>query len=317
MIPMKKPIAALLVLIVLLAAASCAIIDTRSGATVPKATTAANTTPKTVTVTHALGTVKVPYNPNKVVVLDLAVLDMLDFMALGARVVGIPDITGDGYFAKYEDVQQLGTLPDIDTNAIKALKPELIVIGEALHAKYEELSEIAPVIYVSLDLAGGYTKALKANAFSIANIFGKALDTNAHLTELERRIDALAPGDKTALAVLLDGSAARLMDGTDGCVAFLREAGFAWPAEMADYESGGSNYLDTVAAVNPDYIFVVATEDAAAQKTAFLASDRIKSTDAYQNSRIIFLDPAAWHHALGGITATKMMVEELESLLKK
>lgn len=45
-------------------------------------------------------------------------------------------------------------------------------------------------------------------------------------------------------------------------------------------------------------------------------NDLVKSTNAYKNNRMIYLDIPAWYVASSGITATETMVTDIESLTK-
>ena len=46
-----------------------------------------------------------------------------------------------------------------------------------------------------------------------------------------------------------------------------------------------------------------------------LENDLIKSTKAYENDRIIYLDAHVWYVSSGGLTGTMKMVEEIEKAL--
>ena len=77
-------------------------------------------------------TLDVPYNPKRIAVLDMAVLDMLDNWGLGDRVVGMPKSSFVDYLSSYNDnpgIANLGTLKEVDLEALMSCEPDLIFIG--------------------------------------------------------------------------------------------------------------------------------------------------------------------------------------------
>ncbi len=102
----------------------------------------------------------VPYDPQRVAVLDMASLDILDALNLGDRVVGSADTSLD-YLQSYvtdEAVANLGTIKEADLEAVMACEPDVIFIGGRLASSYDALSEIAPVVYLSTDTNLGTIK---------------------------------------------------------------------------------------------------------------------------------------------------------------
>lgn len=70
---------------------------------------------------------------------------------------------------------------------------------------------------------------------------------------------------------------------------------------------------------DPDYIFVmdraaVAGGDVSAKQV--MDNDLIKSTKAFKNNDIIYLDAHVWYVSSGGITGTMKMIEEVQSSLQ-
>ena len=116
-----------------------------------------------MTIKHELGEDStVTKNPEKVVVFDFGILDTFD--ELGIEVAGLPQANIPSYLSKYEDEKytNLGSLKEPDFEAIHALKPDVIFISTRQAELYEELSEIAPTVYVGLDTAH-YMDSFKQN----------------------------------------------------------------------------------------------------------------------------------------------------------
>ena len=73
--------------------------------------------------------------------------------------------------------------------------------------------------------------------------------------------------------------------------------------------------------LNPDYLFVLDRDSAINTEGAKLArevmeNELVKKTSAYQNGNVVYLTPSVWYLAEGGITATDVMLRDLEEGLK-
>ena len=91
---------------------------------------------------------EVPYDAERIAVMDMASLDILDSLGLGERVVGTSD-TSLEYLQDYvtnENIENLGTIKEADMEAVMSCEPDVIFIGGRLSKIYDELSEIAPVV---------------------------------------------------------------------------------------------------------------------------------------------------------------------------
>src|SRR5699024_6566154 len=99
-----------------------------------------------VTITDEIGSVEVPVNPERVVVLDYGALENLDLV--GANVVGIPKTGLPDYLSKYEDdsIEDLGNLIEVSMEKINNLQPDRSMRGGGPEDSYEEWSKIAPTI---------------------------------------------------------------------------------------------------------------------------------------------------------------------------
>ena len=129
---------------------------------------------------------EVPYDPQRIAILDMASLDILDALGVaGGRVVGSADTSLD-YLQSYvtdENVANLGTIKTADLEAVMAAQPDVIFIGGRLASSYDALSEIAPVVYLSTDTQLGVVESVRQNAATIASLFG-----------LESKVDELMAG---------------------------------------------------------------------------------------------------------------------------
>jgi iron complex transport system substrate-binding protein len=297
--------------------------------------------PSKVTVSHARGTVEVPYNPLRVAVLDMSVLDMLDAWGLGERVLGMPKDSRVGYLMKYTDdptITNLGSLKEVDMEALNSLEPDVIFIGGRLSAEYDNLSEIAPVVLMMIDHSAGYMKGFKANVAAVASIFGKEAESEELISGFDERIAALssAASGKTAIVGMVTSSSFNALPSGSRCSVITNEAAFTnltKPGAAARERGGNSNAgqsanphgdaasFELLVEQNPDYIFVL-DRDAAIGTTGskvareVMENELVQKTDAYKNNRIVYLTPDVWYLAEGGITATDVMLRDLEEGLR-
>lgn len=135
--------------------------------------------PETITITSLNGNrepaeLEVPYAPQRIAILDMASLDILDALGVGDRVVGSASTSLD-YLQSYvtdENISNLGTIKEADLEAVMACEPDVIFIGGRLSKSYDALSEIAPVVYLATDSSLGVVESVRKNAATIASIFG-------------------------------------------------------------------------------------------------------------------------------------------------
>lgn len=290
------------------------------------------TAPKTVTITglNADGSatkVEVPFNPQRIAVLDMAALDTLDALGVGDRVVGSAQ-TSLEYLQTYmnDDVANVGTIKEADLEAIMACEPDVIFIGGRLASSYDALSEIAPVVYLSTDTEIGVVESVRKNATAIASLFGLEENVETLMADFDGRIEALsqfAEGKNAIVSMVTSGSLNVL--GNDGrCSLIGNEIGFeniGVNAQIDTATHGNEASFEFVVDKDPDYLFVMDRDAAIQTEGAQLAQDiveneLIKGTRAYQDGHIVYLaHPAVWYTAEGGVTALDIMLSDLEASL--
>lgn len=191
--------------------------------------------PETITITalNASGEpeeMEVPYDPERIAILDMATLDILDNLGLGDRVVGTAS-TSIEYLQDYatnDSLENLGTIKEADLEAVMACEPDIIFIGGRLSKSYDALSEIAPVVYLATDTEAGLVASVEKNADTIASIFGLEDQVAEKMAGFQARIDtlaALAEGKNAIVGMCTSGSFNVL--GNDGrCSIIGVEIGF-------------------------------------------------------------------------------------------
>ncbi len=268
----------------------------------------------------------VPYDPQRIAVLDMASLDILDRLGVGDRVVGSATTALD-YLQAYvtnEEIANLGTIKEADLEAVMASEPDVIFIGGRLSSSYDALSEIAPVIYLATDTEIGVVESVRQNATTIASLFGMEAEVDALMADFDARIAALAAfaEDQNAIVGLCTSGSFNVL-GSDGrCSMISVEIGFDNLGD-GDVTSthGNESSFELIVELNPDYIFVLDRDAAIATEGAKLAQEIVENelvmeTDAYKNGHIVYLaHPTVWYTAEGGITALDIMLQDLESAL--
>ena len=275
---------------------------------------------------------EVPYDPQRIAVLDLASLDILDNLGLGDRVVGSASTSID-YLSSYsenEDITNLGTIKEADLEAVMECEPDVIFIGGRLAASYDQLSEIAPVVFLATDAEVGLVQSVTNNATTIASMFGLESEVEEKVAGFTSRIEELSKvaEGKTALVGMTTSGSFNLLGNDGRCSIIGKEVGFEnLTTESTEKGStsthGNEASFETVVEKNPDYLFVMDRDSAIGTEGAQLAkeimeNELVKETDAYKNGNIVYLEnPAVWYTAEGGITALDTMLSDLENSLLK
>ncbi|MFC9600702.1 siderophore ABC transporter substrate-binding protein [Peribacillus butanolivorans] len=274
-----------------------------------------------ITVKHQLGETKVKTNPEKVVVFDMGTLDTLD--KLGVEVAAVPHDGLPKYLSKYEGTtENAGGLKEPDFEKINEIAPDLILISGRQSDAYEELSKIAPTVYVGVDTTK-YMESFEENVTLLGKIFGKEKEAAKEFASVEENITALkekAPTDKKGLIILASGGKVSAY-GPDSRFGIIHDV-FGVPAVDDKLEvstHGQSISFEYIAEKDPDYLFVVdrdavAGDGAAAKKT--VENDIVKNTKAYKEGNIVYLDPNYWYLSGGGLESVDSMVKEISKGIK-
>lgn len=339
---MKRFLSLVLALAMSMALAACSGGDAGSTA---NDTTSANTsqqgtaesgaqsgTPTEVTITSLNGSgekadLTVPYDPQRIAILDMASLDILDALGVGDRVVGTAD-TSLEYLQDYisDEIENLGTIKEADLEAVMACEPDVIFIGGRLASSYDALSEIAPVVYLSTDTELGVVESVRQNATTIASLFGLEAQVDELMAGFDSRIQALAENaaGHTAIVGLVTSGSFNVLGNDGRCSMIGREIGYeniGVDAEIDTSTHGNEASFEFIVEKDPDYIFVLDRDAAIQTEGAQLAqeimeNELVMGTRAYQDGHIVYLaHPAVWYTAEGGITALDLMLQDLESAL--
>jgi len=338
---MKKLLSILLAAMMILSMTACsnksiesAQDDITSDSSSQTPPTSESNTPDFITVTTLNGSkeemeLEVPYNPERIAVMDLGALDILDNLGLGDRIVGMSKGSSIDYLQSYvtnDDIMNLGTVKEADMEAVMECEPDVIFIGGRLSSIYDELSKIAPVVYLATDVEIGVIASTGRNAKTIASLFGLEDQIDALLDDYDARIAALqaiAEG-KTAIVGMVTSGGFNVLGNDGRCSMIGKELGFENIGVDADIDTsthGNDASFEFLIEINPDYIFIMDRDAAINAEGAQLAqevmdNELVPMTAAYKNGNIVYLEHSnVWYTAEGGITALGIMLQDLENSL--
>ncbi|MGY1988010.1 siderophore ABC transporter substrate-binding protein [Blastococcus sp. SYSU DS0669] len=271
-------------------------------------------------------TVEVPRNPERIVTFDIASLDTIG--ALGGEIAGAPLESVPEYLQGYlaDDAFNAGTLFEADLVEIEAQQPDLIVVANRSAALYEDLSEIAPT--VDLSLRGSYTDNLQRTTTFLGEVLGAEAQAAAALEEIDAGIEearaatadagaglglmvaggelsAMAPAGEDAVGPAVRGGLIYDVFGVEPAVEDVEAATHGEPVSF-------EFLLET----DPDTLWVVdrdaATGEGGAQPAAaVLDNEIVRQTTAAREDRIVYLDPQAWYIVFGGLDTTRIMIDDV------
>jgi len=281
---------------------------------------AAPAQPATITVQHAKGTATVPLKPQRVVVYDLAALDVMHSLQL--PVAGVAQAQYPEYLQSYADAkyQPAGSLFIPDYEALSRIQPDLIVVAGRSAAKYDVLSKIAPTLDLSVDnkqlLAG-----MQRNVDTLASLWGKQAEGQQLMAKVRSEVDGLKAVAAQAEPGLLVLAVNRNLSAQPPGARFglLHDVLGIKPAIPADPSKprGVPMKMEDIARLDPAWIYVIdrnAGTGTQADKDGhpvvpskqLFDNAQIRATQAGKNGRVVFLDPKGWY-LLGSAGPTAML----------
>lgn len=330
---MKKIITLMVAFAVTVCMAAC-------GNTEAKENVSAETKAETVTI-QALNEngektdIEVPYNPQRIAILDMPALDIVDALGVGDRVVGSAKVSID-YLSDYNPeesdgvIMNLGTVKTADLEKVAACEPDIIFIGGRLASIYTELEKIAPVVYLAVDYEAGIVESTRRNVQTIAAIFGKEAEADTLFTDFQPRIDALNAvlQEKDVLLGMYNANALGLMDTASQLNIIANELGAnnlgesVGEAEKATHGEEAS--WETIITLNPEYLFILdrstateAVDESVMGVREVIENELIKELDVYKDGKIVYFIEHAnvWYTSTGGVQALNTMLSDLETAL--
>lgn len=277
---------------------------------------------KEIKIIHSKGEITIDDVAKKVVVFDMGILDTINVIAPEIE-IAVPTSNIPSSLSKYKDVTSVGTLFEPDMEAIFNFEPDLIIIGGRQEDYYDELSEIAPTIYVELN-ADTYMDDFKLNTTNVAKALGKEEEVKKHLENIDNEIENII-----SLANSTEEKALIIMTNDGSISAYGKGSRFGLIHDVLDISTADDNIevskhgqeasYEYIAKVNPDILFVVDRTVIAGGSTLAsdtLNNDLVNSINAAKNNKIVYLDPEAWYLASGGINTLNTMLKDAKLALE-
>lgn len=279
--------------------------------------------------------IEVPYNPERIAVLDMPALDILDRIGVGSKVAGSAKVTISS-LPQYNPadsggrIANLGSVKTADLEQVAACAPDVIFIGGRLAASYKELEKIAPVVYLAVDYEKGIAESTKNNAMVIAEMFGRTAEVDAMFEGFQPRIDALKTvlNGKNVLLSMYNNNALSVMDTESQLNLMVHELGGVNIGEnvTGGFEAahGTDASWETIVNLAPEYMFVLdrstatnAADEGIMGAREVIENDLVKTMDVYKNGKIVYFIQNAnvWYTSTGGIQALDSMLGDLEAAL--
>ncbi|MFF0449107.1 ABC transporter substrate-binding protein [Streptomyces sp. NPDC004609] len=273
----------------------------------------------TRTVQTAMGEVKVPTAPERVVVLDTAELDSA--ITLGVKPVGSTHADVDGGFLGYlpEDevagIKDVGEMMTPNMEAIAALKPDLILTSKVRHGtRYEALSKIAPTVMTETT---GYP--WKENFQVHAQALNKPAEAKKAVAAYEARAaevttalggPAKAAATKVNVVRFVEGADVRIYGKQNYIATILADAGLGRPP-VADRAKDGFSYdvsPEKIDLADADAVFHTTYGDPdKARQTQVLNSGLWKNMKAVKTGKVFTADDELWIQGIGYTAAGKIL----------
>ena len=282
------------------------------------------TTENTVTVTDVRGDVEIPADPQRIVDLS-GNSDILSI--LGYDVVGTANSDAYDYtkFPSYleetlKGAEILGySMQDtMDVEAVMNLNPDLIVISTVQEKMYDALSEIAPTVMIQLEALNW-----KDDVRTLAKVFNKEDVANEWIANYENKakeagdkIKAEYGEDTTYLSFLASGGQFFIFDGAGFCDVLYNDMGLAKPAgmpEQTDISLPVVTY-EGLAAIQSDYIFVIATDEDLAQLEA---NSIWNNLPAVKNGNVVVLESSPYFNQGYSSIGREILVDEIGDMLNE
>jgi iron complex transport system substrate-binding protein len=274
------------------------------------------------TITHVMGTAKIPAKPERVVVLDTGEMD--DVTMLGIKPVGAvsPHFKTAGGFPAYlsdklQGVEDVGPLLEPNLELIASLRPDLILSSKVRHEKiYDKLQAIAPTVFT--ETTGGTWKENLA-------VHAKALGREKQAADALHRYEARAKALGAAIEKKYDGTMptvsvvrfiagpTRLYRSNSYSGVVLSDVGLKRPASQTSNDPANT-MLDVspeqVDKAEADLIFVTTADDPdKTQRGDVVAGPVWKDLDAVKNNKVFEVPDETWMSGIGVQAAERMLAD--------
>lgn len=263
--------------------------------------------------------------PEKMVVFDYGFLDTLTTLGVEG-IVGIPkDSSLPKHLSEYasDEYASVGSLKEPLLEDIAELAPDVIFISGRQAPFYEQLSEIAPVVFVGTSQDDYWNTFLKSVDVA-AQMFDKEDEAAEHIAKIESAIEEVKTlaGNYENVLVTMYNEGKLSGFATNSRFGYIYDIyGFVPVTEDIEASSHGSNFgFEAILEFNPQVLFVIDRTAATGGESnieADMENDIIKKTTAFENDNIVYLDGPLWYLSGGGLQSELAKIEEILAELGK
>ncbi|NLZ82003.1 MAG: siderophore ABC transporter substrate-binding protein [Clostridiales bacterium] len=276
-----------------------------------------------VVVEHLYGTTVVDKEVEKAVVFDFGALDTIDTLGIEVE-LAVVQASLPEYLSQYADTTvNAGSLKEPDLEAIFTFAPDVIIISGRQATYYEQLTEIAPTIYIELN-ADTYMEDFTKNTNMIASLFQVENKVQEELAAIEAQVEEVKTiaanlEDKALILLTNDGSVS--VYGKGSRFGIIHDVlGVKTADENIESSTHGqeANY-EYISQMNPDIIFVVdrtLVVGGTNEANTTLDNELVNSTNAAINNKIISLNPDYWYLSAGGIKSVSEMILNIKTAIQ-
>lgn len=280
----------------------------------------------TVELTDAAGhDLQLPKNPKEVAVFDYGQLDNLDALNLGEKVVATAGENLPDYLSEYDDLPRVGSLHEINIEQVVSMDPDLAIVANRSRDSFENLNEFIPTIDLSNHNEGNHFENTVFNFMNLGTIFDVEEESREIITSLESQMANLknkAEQNGESALVLMYSEGSLSAYGPQSRFGLVHD-NFGFPPADPNIEASNHGMevsFEYVQEVDPDILFVIDRgqaigENQADASSTFEENPLIQQTKAYQNNQLIYLEPAAWYLAAGGVQAFEQMMNDVSQAL--
>ncbi|WP_371687702.1 ABC transporter substrate-binding protein [Snodgrassella alvi] len=145
-----------------------------------------------VSVTQATDEAKLPASPQKIAVMDFGAMDTLDALGAGRRIIVAPISNMPTYLHQYlnRQLHDSGKMKEPDIAAIRAAKPDLIIMSGRQNAFAKELESIAPTLNYSVKTDSNYFANVQKQILLLGKLAGQEALAQQQLQALALKINA-------------------------------------------------------------------------------------------------------------------------------
>lgn len=280
-----------------------------------------------ITIEHVQGKTEIPRHPEKVIVMSMETLDILD--ALGVPVAGVPqtNVHFPEFLSKYSGPEYVnaGTLFEPAYETLSNANPDLIIGGSRARDAYDKLSSVAPTISLDIDNKR-FIESLNERTTELGMLFDKEKEAEKLVADFKEKIAKIkekTPEAGTAMVILVSGGKISAYGPGSRFGFIFDELGFK-PAYVFPDDTGRHGNIvnaELLVKLNPDWLFVIDRDSAIGRSDAqpaaqVLDNALVRKTAAWNKEQVTYLDPSAVYIA-GGIQTYSQLMDDVNNALEK